>query len=116
MSAPRTLEEKQDEKGRLWKRYRVEKRAEWNALCEREPRLAAFRSALRRCYNSKPILLWLADSWLRRADADIRHAALRLIDRHAWRQAQFQGREALDDPLPPATNLFFLSRQLLEVR
>ncbi len=116
MSAPRTLSEKQDEKGRLWVAYRAAKRAEWAELCEREPRLPLFRKALRRLSDPRAIIFWLADSWVRSADTDLRHAALQQLDRHAWRMAREQGRAILDDPLPPQTNFFLVARQLLGVR
>ncbi len=116
MSAPRTLDEKQDEKSRLLIAYRAAKRAEWTQLCVLEPRLPAFRTALRRFTDPRAIVFWLADSWVRTAAPDLRHAALQQIDRHAWRMARQEGRPILDDPLPPQTNLFFVSRQILGVR
>ena len=120
MNAPvqpkRTLADKQDEKGRLLKSFRASRRAEWEALCEQEPRLREVRRALRTLHDPRAILTRLADSWVRSAPADIRLAVLREINRHAERNARREGRAVLDDPIPPAVNLFHASRQLLGVR
>lgn len=116
MSAPRTLAEKQDEKGRLLKAFRASRRAEWADLCEREPRLTGIRSALRAIDNPRAVLTRLSDSWVRLAPADVRFAVLREINRHAERMARREGRAILDDPIPPAVNLFHASRELLGVR
>lgn len=116
MSRNLKLQEKQDAKSRLLRKFRADARQRWTELCEREPRLPALRRAIRRCHNPAALLLGLSDSWVRSADAELRHAALRLVDRHANRMARFAGRQALDDPLPPATNVFFTAKQLLEVR
>lgn len=111
-----TLQEKQAEKQRLAKAYLSRKRAEWAALYQREPRLASFKKAVRRETDPARALLMLADSWVRFADADVRLAALRLIDAQANRMARQQGREALSDPIPPARNLFLAAREMLAVR
>lgn len=116
MSAPRTLEEKQAEKGRLWKAYRYAKREEWRELCEAEPRLIGFRKALRRTHDPRALVHRLADSWLRTAPANVRFAALQQIDRHCWRMAQRSGAQPLDDPMPPTRNVFLAARELLAVR
>lgn len=116
MSKPRTLAEKQDEKGRLLKAFRASRRAEWEALCEQEPRLLGIRRALRALHDPRAILSRLADSWVRLAPADVRLAVLREINRHAERQARREGRAVLDDPIPPQRNLFLAARELLGVR
>ena len=116
MSAPRTLADKQDEKSRLLRAFRASRRAQWTELCAAEPRLAGVRSALRAMDDPRTILTRLADSWVRTAPIDIRFAVLREINRHAERMARREGRAVLDDPIPPAVNLFHASRQLLGVR
>lgn len=120
MNAPvqpkRTLADKQDEKDRLFRAFRAARRAQWAALCEQEPRLAGIRAALRAMDDPRAIVTRLADSWVRSAPADIRLAILREINRHADRMARREGRPILDDPIPPAVNLFHASRQLLGVR
>lgn len=116
MNAPRTLQDKQDEKGRLWRSYRRAKREEWRELCEAEPRLIGFRKTLRRAQDPRALIQQLADSWLRNAPANVRFAALQQIDRHAWRMARLSGAQPLDDPMPPARNVFITARELLAVR
>lgn len=116
MSAPKTLQAKQDEKQRLAKAYRASQRAKWRDLCEAEPRLPAYRKALRRTQSPSAILAHLADSPLRRATPDVRYAVLRLIDRHCWRMLRRTGHLPLDDPMPPQTSVFFVAREMLAVR
>lgn len=112
----RSLQDKQDEKGRLLKAFRAARRAQWAELCEREPRLAGVRSALRGFEDPRALLTRLADSWVRTAPTDVKFAVLREINRHADRMARREGRAVLDDPFPPAVNLFHASRELLGVR
>lgn len=112
----RSLQDKQDEKGRLLRAFRASRRAQWAELCEAEPRLTGIRSALRRFDDPRALLSRLADSWVRQAPSDVRIAVLREINRHAERVARQQGRAILDDPIPPAVNLFHASRELLGVR
>lgn len=116
MSGPRTLEEKQAEKARLAVKYNRAQRERWKELCEREPRLAVLRRAIRRTTSPAATLLLIAESWARNADHDVRHAVLRQIDRHANRMARFAGRAPLDDPMPPQMNVFLTARQMLAVR
>ncbi len=116
MTAPRTLEEKQAEKSRLWRAYRAAKKQQWAELCAKEPRMAVFRKAVRRMRTGAELLVWLADHWVRCAEQDVRHAALQQINRHADRMARAEGRAVLDDPLPPATNVFLAAREMLAVR
>lgn len=111
-----TLEQKQAEKDRLAKAYKLAQRIRWQEFCEREPRLPAFRKAVRRHTSPAGLLTMLADSWVRLADPDIRHAALRQIDLHANRMARASGGLALDDPLPPGRNVFLIAREMLAVR
>lgn len=116
MNAPQTLQEKQDEKQRLVKAYRFHKRAEWQALCEQEPRLVPLRSAIRSAHDPKRLYAALADSWVRFAPADVRYAVLRLIDKQSDKIKRQLGGEALDDPLPPERNLFFAVKEMLSLR
>lgn len=111
-----TLQEKQDEKARLRKKFHAHKRKQWAELCEREPRLPSFKRQVRRFSDAASLLVWLADHWVRQAEQDVRHAALQQINRHADKMARAEGRAVLDDPLPPARNVFLASRELLEVR
>ncbi len=116
MSAPKTLQAKQDEKQRLAKAYRASQREQWRELCEQEPRLPGFRRSIRRMQSPAQVLTALAESPLRRGAPSVRYAVLRLIDRHCWRQLRRQGQAPLDDPLPPQTNVFFVAREMLELR
>jgi len=111
-----TLQEKQAEKQRLGKAYLARKRAEWAELLAREPRLVEFKRAIRRERNPALCLVRLADSWVRFAPAEVRYAALRIIDAHANRMARQQGGEGLSDPLPPGRNVFLTAREMLAVR
>lgn len=111
-----TLREKQDSKSRWLRNYRASHRALWAEMVAREPRLLNFRRFVRQCETPAQLLVGLADSWVRTADKDIRHAALRQIDRQANRHARWAGRPVLDDPLPPATNVFLTAKQMLSVQ
>lgn len=116
MTAPRTLEEKQAERDWLMKAYRATKREEWAELCEAEPRLAGFKTALRREREPRVIARKLSDSWLRFADDRTRFAALGLILKHSDRERRYLGLQPLDDPLPPARTLFMVAKEILAVR
>jgi len=116
MSAPRNLEEKQAEKQRLAVKYNRAQREKWKELCAREPRLAQLRRLVRRTTTPASTLLLIAESWVRHADQDLRHAVLRQVDRHANRMARYVGRAPLDDPMPPQMNVFLTVRQMLAVR
>lgn len=113
---PRTLAEKQDEKARLLKKARAARRVDWAELIELEPRLVGFAKALKRQREPRAILARLSDSWVRGASMPVRYAVLRLIDRHAAKQARFAGRTPLNDPLPPQRNLYLAAREMLAVR
>jgi hypothetical protein len=112
----RSLEEKQAEKERLGKAYMARKRQQWAELVAKEPRIASFKKAVRREQDPAALLVALADSWVRSAPADTRYAALRIIDAHAVRMALRAGRQGLDDPIPPARNVFLTAREMLAVR
>lgn len=113
---PQTLDDKQAEKDRLYRKYRTAKREQWKALCEQEPRLSALRLAIRRTRRPAETVLVIADSWARRAEPHIRHAVLSQVERHAQRMQRQQGRAVLDDPLPPAVNVFLIAREMLALR
>ena len=113
---PRTLQEKQDEKDRLLKKYRYAKRRQWLELCEREPRMPALRKAIRRTRTPGETISLLATSWVRNADSDTRLAALQEVNGHAERMARYEGRAPLDDPFPPEMNVFLIAREMLAVR
>ena len=55
----------------------------------------------------------VSSSWLLESMQNVRIFALRLIDRHAGRLARRAGFEALDDPLPPETNVYLRAREIL---
>ena len=116
MSAPKTLDDKLAEKQRLAKAYKVQERQKWAQLCEQEPRIVPLRKAIRRIECPETLLLKLADSWVRFAPLEVRYAALRLIDRQANKIKVRNGGRELDDPLPPARNLYFAARDMLAVR
>jgi hypothetical protein len=111
-----TLQDKQAEKQRLAKAYAFHQRRKWAELIAREPRIAEFKKAIRREQEPAALLVRLSDSWLRFADQETRHAALRIIDAHANRMARQRGGEALSDPMPPARNVFLAAREMLAVR
>lgn len=113
---PRTLEEKQDERARLAKKYRAHRRERWNDLIAEEPRLVAFKSSLRRMRDAREVIHRLADSWIRRAPPHVRLAGLQLIEQHSQRERRYRGLAPLDDPLPPRRNVFLVARELLAVR
>jgi hypothetical protein len=111
-----TLDEKQAEKQRLAKAYTFYKRAEWQALCEQEPRLLTLRKAIRASRDPERLYAMLADSWVRFAPAPVGYAVLRLVDRQADKIRREQGGEGLSDPIPPARNLFIAVREMLKLR
>lgn len=85
-------------------------------MCEREPRILAFQKDVRKMESPKAILEYVSRSWVMQADADTRLCALRIINKHADNMALKQGGPRLDDPIPPARNLFIAARELLAVR
>lgn len=111
-----TLEQRQDEKDRLAKKYRAAKRAQWDELCEAEPRLPGLRTAIRRSDNPTRLLRGLADSWIRSAPREIRHAAMGLIQKQEDAVRRRNGFEPFDDPLPPQRSVYFVAKELLNVR
>lgn len=113
---PVTLEEKQAEKHRLAQAYRRKKRALWEAMKAQEPRIVVLEKAVRASNTPSEVLALLRGSWVLNAPDDVRFMALRIIDNHCNRMALREGRQTLDDPLPPDTSLYFVCRDLLRVR
>ena len=105
-------EAQQAEKNRLMTRYRQNKRAQWQALCEAEPRILEFQRDISAMDSPAAILAYLRASWVMQAPAEVRYYALRIINAHAEKKS---GR-VLDDPLPPTESLFFAAQRLLAVR
>lgn len=116
MPSPKTLQEKQDEKGRLAKHYRFNKRVKWDAFCADEPRILTLQRDIRRMDSPSAILEYLRASWVLEASTDARIYTLRIIDKHANKKALQAGGEALSDPMPPARNLYIAARELLRIR
>lgn len=116
MPSPKTLEEKQAEKGRLAKQHRANKRAAWAAMCESEPRILELQKDVRAMRSPAEILAYLRASWIMEASPDARLYALRIVNAHADKMVRQSGGEALSDPLPPTRNLFIAVRELLRVR
>lgn len=111
-----TLEQKQREKSRLLKAFRAQRKHDWLELVAREPRIKQFWSDLKKIDSPANVLVYLADSWVRFADPELRYAALRLVNKHCEKQGRYVGQQILDDPMPPATNVFLTAREMLAVR
>lgn len=105
-------EAKQAEKSRLASHYRREKKAQWRAICEQEPRILELQRDITAMRSPAEILGYLRSSWVMESPADMRFYALRIVNAHAEKMS---GR-VLDDPIPPAENLFIAARKLLAVR
>jgi hypothetical protein len=111
-----TLQDKQEEKGRLAKHYRALRRSDWEAFCQQEPRIIQFGKDVRARKTSADVLAYVRGSWVVSAPQDARIYALRIVNAHADKMARAAGGEALNDPLPPKRNLFIAVRELLGVR
>lgn len=113
--APSALDLKMAEKQRLSRAYRASK-AKWRKeVLEAEPRLRDFLRYLRtvRPERSGELIDAVKYSWLAGAARDVRLFALDLVRRHCDRINRMIGFEALDDPIPPETSLYFEARDLL---
>lgn len=109
------LEKKMQERQRLSRAYRAWKR-QWRAsVLAIEPRLIDFLRYLRtvRPAQSDELVQAIKTSWLATAARDVRLFALELVSRHCDRINRSMGFEALDDPIPPETSLYFRCRDLL---
>ena len=113
--APSALDLKLAEKQRLNKMYRVWRRDHNRAVLAAEPRLVGFMRYLKtvQAEHADDLIEALRDSWLVRSVIDVRMYALRMIDARANRINRSLGREALNDPLPPETSVYFEARALL---
>lgn len=113
--APSQLDLKMEEKQRLNKAYR-----RWRAECNRaaviaEPRLVGFMRYLRsvQAEHARELIEQVRTSWLVSASQDVRIFALRMISARCDKINREFGVEALDDPLPPETSVYFEARALL---
>jgi hypothetical protein len=113
--APSILDLKMEEKQRLTKAYRL-----WQRDCNRqaiamEPRLVAFMRYLRTVHakQADELIEAVQESWLPTAPQLVRIYALRMISARCDRINREFGLEALDDPNPPETNVYFRARDLL---
>lgn len=109
------LEKKMAERQRLSRAYRIWKRQWRTDQLTAEPRLRDFMRYLRtvRPATGGELLEAIAGSWLVKAARDVRLFALELVSRHCDRINRQLGFEALDDPMPPQTSLYFEARELL---
>lgn len=107
------LELKMREKQRLTRAYKASLSRDRRQAFEDEPRLRDFMRWLRRQDEPVELVTGISESWLPQAARNVRLFALRLIDRHCDRLNRQMGNEALDDPLPPETNVFFQCRDIL---
>jgi hypothetical protein len=110
------LEKKMREKQRLSRSFRAWRRAEVKAVLASEPRLSGFLRYLRTVTPDKGDELLealTACEWLRAAPLNTRIFALRMISARADKLNRMMGNEALDDPLPPETSIYFVARDLL---
>lgn len=110
------LEEKMREKQRLSRAFRAWRRSEVKATLASEPRLRDFLKYLRtvdETRGSELLEAVAACEWLRRAPLSVRVFALRMISARCDRINQRLGNEALDDPIPPETSLYFEAKSLL---
>lgn len=113
--APSALDLKMAERQRVSKAYRIWQRDQRAAALASEPRLKDFLRYLRkvRPEDGDELVEAVATSWLPSSPQDARIFALRLIARHCDRLNRQMGNEALDDPLPPETSVYFEARSIL---
>lgn len=110
------LEARMREKQRLTRAFRVWRRNEVKAVLASEPRLGGFLRFLRKVTpeNGDELIEALsACEWLRAAPLNTRIFALRMIAARCDKLNRMMGNEALDDPLPPETSIYFQARALL---
>jgi len=116
MPLPKTLEDKQAEQSRLAKAYYAAKRKAWALAVFDEPRLLDVQRDIRAMRSPAAILAYLRGSWVMEASPEVRLYVLRIVNAHADKMIRAAGGEALNDPMPPAVNLFIAARELLGVR
>lgn len=115
VKAPSALDLKMAERQRLSKGYRIIQRRERETTLAHEPRLRDFLRYLRtvKPEQSDDLIQAIKESWLPKSVQAVRIFALRLIARHCDRLNRQAGREALDDPIPPETSVYFEAKALL---
>lgn len=109
------LDKKMAEKQRLTRAYKLWQRKVREETLVEEPRLRDFMRYLRTVQpeQSDELLEQVRVSWLMDAPQAVRIFALRLIARHCDRINRRVGNEALDDPMPPETSVYFEARGML---
>lgn len=110
------LELKMREKQRLSRAYRSWKRRVTRETLASEPRLSGFLRYLRTMTvetGAELIEAVEASEWLRAASVDVRLFALRMISARCDHINRRLGNDALDDPIPPDTSVYFEARHLL---
>jgi len=112
---PSELDKMEAEKQRLSRAYLAQNRADAKAILLQEPRLKTFRRYLKTvgAADADMLLDDIRQSWLPAAPVDVRIAALRLVEARCQRIRLSVGLNALDDPLPPETNVYFEAKDLL---
>lgn len=112
---PSALEKKMLERQRLNKSYRLSVSKERLETLQVEPRLMDFLRYLRTVKpdDGDELIDQIRSSWLPKSVQPVRIFALRLVARHCDRLNRQVGREALDDPIPPETSVYFEARTLL---
>lgn len=114
--APSKLDLKMEEKQRLAKSYKAAKRQERIEILKAEPRLLNFMRYLRSVgaeQGDELLEAIAASDWLMHAPAIVRGFALSRIARRQEKIQLMHGMIPLDDPLPPATSVFFQAQKLL---
>lgn len=109
------LDKKMAEKQRLTRAYKLWQRKVREDTLLEEPRLRDFMRYLRTVQpeQADELLEQVRGSWLMDASQAVRIFALRLIARHSDRLNRRAGNEALDDPMPPETSVYFEAREML---
>jgi hypothetical protein len=95
-----------EERQRLAKTYRLQRRKLNADILAREPRLRDFARYLKKAVPGE-LLDAVKSSWLTTAPEDVQHYALRLVGARCDKINAANGFAALDDPLPPETSMFF---------
>jgi hypothetical protein len=107
------LDKKMAEKQRLSRAYRIWKREQRREVFIAEPRMRDFMRYVGRVRDGDELIEAIAESWLPASAQSVRLLALELVSRRCDRLNRSAGFEALDDPLPPTTSVYFRARHLL---
>ncbi len=112
---PTALDLRMEEKQRLHKRYRLWVRDNNRAALAAEPRLVDFMRYLRtvRAEQAGELIDAIRNSWLPEAPLNVRIYALKMVDQRANTINRDMGNEALDDPMPSETSVYFQARDIL---